>query len=639
MKDGFIKVGAATIEISVANPDKNKINIVKAVKSACKKGVKLLVMPELCITGYTCSDLFFLSALRESAMNALAYIAEKTALCDITFAVGLPISYASKLYNCAAVVSRGNIIGIVPKCNIPNYSEFYESRHFSSGSEIADGTTINLFGKDIPFGKGLVFASDRCENFRFGVEICEDLWVPDTPSTDLCKKGANIILNLSASDEVIGKADYRRTLVSSTSARLVCGYVYADASFTESTQDMVFSSHHIIAENGTVLSENEPFSENSLVTSEIDVERIAAERRRMTTYKENPCRFIPFSHNTDHTSLTRSVDKNPFVPADNKKISERCDLILKIQSHGLRRRIMHTNARKIVIGVSGGLDSTLALLVMVRAMDMLKRDRSDIIAVTMPCFGTTGRTRSNAEVLCSQFGVTFTEVPIASAVKQHFNDIGQDADVHDITYENGQARERTQILMDIANKENGMVIGTGDLSELALGWCTYNGDHMSMYGVNSSIPKTLVRYLVKYEADTALADGKNELSDVLYDILDTPVSPELLPPKDGEIQQKTEDIIGPYELHDFFLYYTVRFGYTDKKIFRLAKYAYNGLYDDDTIRRWLDTFMRRFFSHQFKRSCMPDGVKVGSVTLSPRGDWRMPSDADSQCFRTVFNME
>ena len=630
MKQGFIKTAAGTIEIAVADTDSNPDRIIERIKEADGEAVNLLVLPELCLTGYTCGDLFFSDRLLDSVEPALNRICEATRdLYPITV-LGLPFRYAGKLYNCAAVIQQGKILGLVPKTHIPAYGEFYEMRQFSSASKLGEKIhTISLCGQSLPFGKNLIFASKELPDYCFGVEICEDLWVSCPPSAALTAAGANIICNPSASDEIIGKEAYRRLLVSSASARMICGYVYCNASPSESTQDMVFSRHHIIAENGTLLAENKPFDNASLLISEIDTARISHERHRTTTFESSLCpetETVYFSQKIHETKLTRAFERNPFVPPYDDQIKERAEAILRIQSYGLKKRMEHAHAKTAVIGISGGLDSTLALLVTVRAVDLLGEDRKNIRTITMPCFGTTKRTKSNAVKLCEQLGVSIEEINITDAVKQHFSDIGHDEKTLDTTYENSQARERTQVLMDIANKTGGLVIGTGDLSELALGWATYNGDHMSMYGVNTSVPKTLVRYIVRYEAERS----KKELSDVLFDILDTPVSPELLPADgNGEIAQKTEDLVGPYELHDFFLYHMARFGSSPAKIYRLAKYAYHGAYSDEIILHWLKIFVRRFFNQQFKRSCMPDGPKVGSVTLSPRGDLRMPSDASS----------
>ena len=630
MKYGFIKVAAASPRVTVADTKKNAEAIIAAASAANEKGVKLLVTPELGVSAYTCGDLFHQKRLIDSVGEALAKIALETAGMPMIIVVGAPLRRGASLFNCAVVIYRGEILGVVPKSNIPNYGEFYELRHFTPAPDETDGK-ISVNGREVPFGKDLVFASAEMPEFVFGCEICEDLWVPAPPSVRLAEAGATIICNLSASDETVGKAQYRRSLVSGQSARLLAGYIYADAGCGESTQDMVFAGHDIIAENGAILSESKPFGNASglpMVITEIDVQKLSAERVRMNTFRSGEsagCRRIEFAMPLTDTPLTRLIERRPFVPDSRTEREERCEAILAMQSYGLRKRIEHAHAKCAVVGISGGLDSCLALLVSVRAMDLLGRPRTDVIAVTMPCFGTTKRTRSNAELLCERLGVTFRCVDIKAAVNQHFKDIGHDENVFDVVYENSQARERTQIIMDIANAEGGMVIGTGDLSELALGWATYNGDHMSMYGVNASIPKTLVRHIVRYFADTA---EDKQLSDVLLDILDTPVSPELLPAdKNGEIAQKTEDLVGPYDLHDFFLYYFLRFGFTPEKLEYLANYAFAGEFDSATIRKWLSTFIRRFFVQQFKRSCLPDGPKVGSVTLSPRGDWRMPSDA------------
>ncbi len=622
MKDGFIKTAAASFDVTVADCVTNAEKITEIIKNSAKNGVRLLALPELCITGYTCSDLFLQSELLEGAKTALKSICENTKSADIIAVVGLPISKNSRLYNCAAVLYKGEILGIVPKANIPNYNEFYEKRHFCPAPK--NNSALTLFDKEIPFGTNLIFACADMKNFTFAAEICEDLWVAAPPSVNHAKNGANIIVNLSASNEVIGKCEYRRSLVSGQSARLVCGYVYCSAGDGESTTDTVFASHHIIAENGVVLKENTLF-ENGLIQTEIDVDRIDGERRKIGSYQTEVSpdyKTISFDMQKTVTELTREIPQTPFVPGDALKIDERCSLILTMQAMGLKKRIVHTRAKGVVIGISGGLDSTLALLAAVRAFDILKRSRTEITAISMPCFGTTSRTKSNAEKLCTAMGVTFKTVDIKKAVNQHFEDIGHDPNNFDVVYENSQAREREQVLMDYANKTGALVVGTGDLSELALGWATYNGDHMSMYGVNAGVPKTLVRYLVRHAKK--LFDGEN-IGEILDDILATPVSPELLPPKEGEIAQKTEELVGPYELHDFYLYYAVRFAFPPKKVLRLAKYAFS--YNDEILVHWLKTFYRRFFAQQFKRSCLPDGPKIGSVSLSPRGDWRMPSDA------------
>lgn len=622
MKDGFIKCGAISTQITVGDTVSNAQKIVEAVKNAAKKGVKLLVFPELCVTGYTAGDLFLQDRLLASADEAVAYILQKTASSDVVFAVGAPIIKYGKIFNCAIVIYKGEILGVVPKTNIPNYSEFYEGRYFTSGEGIIL-SQITVAGRSCPFGQ-IVFTNTYDSDYSFGVEICEDMWVATPPSCELVAKGARIILNLSASDEVVGKSGYRRLLVQSASGRLNCGYVYADAGEGESTTDMVFAGHNIIAEGGTILQESKPFGDGVAI-SEIDVKKLSYEiRKNNTSLTSEEDAVVYFDQKPAECELTRKFSPTPFVPSSEEERQERCELILTMQAKGLLKRILHTGTQKLVVGLSGGLDSALALLVMVKAADMAGLDRKSVLAVTLPCFGTTKRTKSNAQILAEGLSVDFKEVNISKAVNQHFEDIGQPKDKYDVTFENAQARERTQVLMDIANKSGGLVIGTGDLSELALGWATYNGDHMSMYGVNASIPKTLVRYLVKYYADTA---KEEKVKKALYDILDTPVSPELLPAKDGEISQCTENIVGPYELHDFFIYYAVRWGFEPKKIYRIANCAFEGKYDKETILKWLKSFYKRFFTQQFKRSCIPDGPKVGSVTLSPRGDWRMPSDA------------
>lgn len=624
MKNGFVKVAAATPDIRVADVEFNTQNIINAMEEAQKNGAKILVFPELCVTGYTCSDLFDHSVLLKASRKALLEIAENTNDKDMLVFVGAPLEVNGKLYNVAAAMNQGEIIGFTTKTFLPNYGEFYEMRQFTPGPQTVREITFE--GKKIPFGPQILFQAEGMEELVVAAEICEDVWSPIPPSIQAALEGATVIVNCSASDETIGKDTYRRALISGQSARLISGYIYANAGEGESTTDLVFGGHNIIAENGTVLKESSRYV-NEIIYSEIDLQRITGERRKNTTFQpldEETLVRVPFTVEETKTFLTRTFPKKPFVPSDEQTRAQRCEEILTIQAMGLKKRLAHTNARTAVVGISGGLDSTLALLVTARAFDMLGRDKKDIIAVTMPCFGTTDRTYQNACEMSKKVGATLIEVPIADAVNVHFRDIGHDPEDHSVTYENCQARERTQVLMDIANKTWGMVIGTGDLSELALGWATYNGDHMSMYGVNASVPKTLVRHLVKYAAD----DTKDEaLKNVLYDVLDTPVSPELLPPKDGDIAQKTEDLVGPYELHDFFLYFMLRFGYEPSKIFRIACMTFDGEYDKETIFKWLETFCRRFFSQQFKRSCLPDGPKVGTVALSPRGDWRMPSDA------------
>ena len=624
MKNGFVKVAAATPDIRVADVEFNTQNIINAMEEAQKNGAKILVFPELCVTGYTCSDLFDHSVLLKASRKALLEIAENTNDKDMLVFVGAPLEVNGKLYNVAAAMNQGEIIGFTTKTFLPNYGEFYEMRQFTPGPQTVREITFE--GKKIPFGPQILFQAEGMEELVVAAEICEDVWSPIPPSIQAALEGATVIVNCSASDETIGKDTYRRALISGQSARLISGYIYANAGEGESTTDLVFGGHNIIAENGTILKESSRYV-NEIIYSELDLQRITGERRKNTTFQpldEETLVRVPFTVEETKTFLTRTFPKKPFVPSDEQTRAQRCEEILTIQAMGLKKRLAHTNARTAVVGISGGLDSTLALLVTARAFDMLGRDKKDIIAVTMPCFGTTDRTYQNACEMSKKVGATLIEVPIADAVNVHFRDIGHDPEDHSVTYENCQARERTQVLMDIANKTWGMVIGTGDLSELALGWATYNGDHMSMYGVNASVPKTLVRHLVKYAADDTTDEA---LKNVLYDVLDTPVSPELLPPKDGDIAQKTEDLVGPYELHDFFLYFMLRFGYEPSKIFRIACMTFDGEYDKETIFKWLETFCRRFFSQQFKRSCLPDGPKVGTVALSPRGDWRMPSDA------------
>ena len=624
MKNGFVKVAAATPDIRVADVEFNTQNIINVMEEAQKNGAKILVFPELCVTGYTCSDLFDHSVLLKASRKALLEIAENTSDKDMLVFVGAPLEVNGKLYNVAAAMNQGEILGFTTKTFLPNYGEFYEMRQFTPGPQTVREITFE--GKKIPFGPQILFQAKGMEELVVAAEICEDVWSPIPPSIQAALEGATVFVNCSASDETIGKDTYRRALISGQSARLISGYIYANAGEGESTTDLVFGGHNIIAENGTILKESSRYV-NEIIYSEIDLQRITGERRKNTTFQpldEETLVRVPFTIEETKTFLTRTFPKKPFVPSDEQTRAQRCEEILTIQAMGLKKRLAHTNARTAVVGISGGLDSTLALLVTARAFDMLGRDKKDIIAVTMPCFGTTDRTYQNACEMSKKVGATLIEVPIADAVNVHFRDIGHDPEDHSVTYENCQARERTQVLMDIANKTWGMVIGTGDLSELALGWATYNGDHMSMYGVNASVPKTLVRHLVKYAADDTTDEA---LKNVLYDVLDTPVSPELLPPKDGDIAQKTEDLVGPYELHDFFLYFMLRFGYEPSKIFRIACMTFDGEYDKETIFKWLETFCRRFFSQQFKRSCLPDGPKVGTVALSPRGDWRMPSDA------------
>ncbi len=634
VKDGFIKVAACTPEIRVADCAYNRAKAAELAREASDAGAKLIVFPELCLTGYTCQDLFWQPRLLYAARDALLTFAEDTSDLDALIFIGLPFEAGRKLYNVAAVLSHGQILALIPKSHLPSYNEFYEGRHFTPGSRRT--VSVPLGEREVPFGTDVIFTCPNMPDLAVACEICEDLWVPCPPSIRHAGAGATVIVNLSASDEMAGKDSYRRDLVSGQSARLVCGYVYASAGDGESTTDLVFSGHNIIAENGSVLAESPRFK-NGFVSTELDVSRLVSERRRMTTYPpvdDEDYTVITFGLKTEETSLTRRFASRPFVPGGKEDRDRRCDEILTMQAKGLEKRLRHTGCRGAVIGISGGLDSTLALLVTARAFDLCGIPRENIIAVTMPCFGTTDRTYNNACRLTSGIGATLRNIPISEAVRLHFRDIGQSEDVHDVTYENSQARERTQVLMDTANKTGGLVIGTGDLSELALGWATYNGDHMSMYAVNVSVPKTLVRHLVRYFADTC---GAGELSATLYDILDTPVSPELLPPEDGVISQKTEDLVGPYELHDFFLYYMLRAGYSPKKIFRIACRAFEGEYEPDVIMRWLRVFIKRFFSQQFKRSCLPDGPKVGSVAVSPRGDLRMPSDACARVWLDELN--
>ena len=693
MRDGFVKVAALTPAIRVADVDYNVDACVAAAREAAGEGARVIVLPELAITAYTCDDLFWQDALLDAAAHGLARLVRETAALDALLLAGVPLRVNGKLYNCAAVASRGRLLGLVPKRNIPTYNEFYEGRHFCAGPAEVEWLALSRLGLDapataggeggdlsgesfddeVPFGSRLLFVCDELPGLVVGAEICEDLWVPDPPSTALAQAGATLVCNLSASNELVGKADYRRSLVGSTSARLVCAYMYASAGWGESTQDLVFGGHDLVCENGRVLAETKPLADAGLArvgeghaavgaSAVIDVQLLAADRRRMSTFEtlsspdDHGFTVVPFSLGVSETSLAgRLVDPHPFVPADRARRSERCEEIFAIQAHGLAKRLAHTHSRRAVVGVSGGLDSTLALLVCARAFDLLGLDRAGILAITMPGFGTTVRTHDNARTMSEALGCELREISIAAAVRQHFADIGHDEADHSVTYENAQARERTQILMDIANREGGLVVGTGDLSELALGWATYNADHMSMYGVNAGVPKTLVRHLVRYVADEAAAGGEAglatagaagqagaDLASVLYDVLDTPVSPELLPATgDGKISQKTEDLVGPYELHDFFLYNVLRCGFGPAKVYRLALEAFGGryasgtdaddaavgTYDAEAVMKWLRKFYWRFFSQQFKRSCLPDGPKVGTVAVSPRGDLRMPSDA------------
>lgn len=672
MNYGFIKSACCSPLVTVGDVSSNAELIVSCAKEARKNGAQIIIFPELCLTGYTCSDLFLQDALLKSSIEGLKTVIASTKDLDAVIALGLPLSDGKALYNVAAVIFKGKLVAIVPKSYIPNYAEFYERRHFMPFSEqVKSSLSFNsdpVF-ENVPVGTNILICDKKNPSLKIGIEICEDLWVPLSPSTSLALNGATVIANLSGSNEIIGKAGYRKTLVSAHSAKNLCAYLYANAGNGESTTDLVFSGHSIIAENGTILAEKKPF-EDGILYADIDIERLIHERIRTTTFascaqnqKLEPVQTVYVEFEDVKSELTRFISPSPFVPSDTEARKERCEEVIELQAQGLAKRLRHTHAKTAVIGLSGGLDSTLALLVTCRAFDLCGLDRSKIQSITMPCFGTTDRTYNNACLLAEKTGSTLKEIRIADAVRQHFKDIGHDESIHDVTYENCQARERTQILMDIANKSGGLVIGTGDLSEQALGWATYNGDHMSMYGVNGSIPKTLVRYLVKWFADEAedfqineetankwsevefngiteklKESAKTSLSKVLYDILDTPVSPELLPPDGQNIAQKTEDLVGPYELHDFFLYYVLRFGFTPKKIFFLAKQTFikqpesegnKAKYSEEIIKKWLTSFYKRFFQQQFKRSCMPDGAKVGTVNLSPRGDWRMPSDASA----------
>lgn len=625
MNYGFVKVCAATVPVKVADVNYNTQNIIKAIEESCSSGSRLTVFPELCVTGYTCGDLFNQSALIEAAGSALGEICKSTKGKKILVFVGAPVSLSGRLYNCAVAISDGKILGVVPKTHIPDYAEFYEKRHFSPAPQ--EVGTAEIAGQTVPFGTKIIFKAQNMPRFTVAAEICEDLWAPASPSVCHAQAGANIIVNLSCSDETVGKAEYRRDLVKIQSGKLLCAYIYSDAGDGESTTDMVYAGHNVVAENGAILCESKLF-ENGLLYADTDVELIENERRRMagSFYGEDRADYLTVNFQTDgrEVEITRTFPKLPFVPQEGAELSERAERILSIQSKGLEKRLLHTNAKTAVIGVSGGLDSALALLVTARAFKALGKPASDIIAVTMPGFGTTEKTKNNSLLLAEELGAAVRTIPITQSVLRHFKDIGHDPEVYDVTYENAQARTRTMILMDLANKTGGLVIGTGDLSELALGWATYNGDHMSMYAVNSSVPKTLVKHLVGYEA---LKLGGNA-EKVLKDILNTEISPELLPPdKEGKITQKTEDLVGPYVLHDFFLYFAIRRGFAPEKVYYIAKRTFNGEFADEVILKWLKNFYKRFFAQQFKRSCIPDGVKVGSVTLSPRGDWRMPSDA------------
>lgn len=630
MNYGFFRAASASLNLKVADPQYNKNSIINAIEAAEKEGARLLVTPELSVTGYTCADLFFTFALQNAANDALAQITATTKDKNIAVLLGMPVPFFGSLYNCAVLVRGGKIIGAVPKKHIANYNEFYEKRWFASGFDFETVQDISICGFDVKIGDQIF---DLGGGAMLGVELCEDLWVPAPPSSQLVQSGANIIANLSASDEYVSKAQYRKSLVENQSARCVCGYVYAGAGPCESTTDLVFSGATLIAENGSVAAEGNRFDfENQIVYADLDIEKLSALRRNNMSFsnKIGTVQIVSAPvQNNENDLKHRFVDPHPFVPADDEMRRERCREIFAIQSCGLAKRISHVGSAGAIVGISGGLDSTLALLVAAGAMKRLGKSAADIIGITMPGFGTTGRTYNNALELMRRLGVQIKEIDIKAACEQHMRDIEHNSEIHDITYENTQARERTQILFDMANKHNMLLVGTGDLSELAMGWCTYNGDHMSMYGVNASVPKTLVRYLVEYVASVS----DKETAAVLYDILDTPVSPELLPPdENGNIAQKTEENIGPYELHDFFLYNFVRFGFSKEKLIMLAQKAFEDKYSPAVIEKWASVFMRRFFISQFKRSCIPDSPKVGSVSLSPRGDWRMPSDASFNAF-------
>ena len=624
MKDGFIRIGCASFEIQLGHIEYNALQIIDYVKKANLEGIKILVFPELCLTGYTLEDLFYQKRVLHEVDLQLQYIMDNTKDIDMLFVVGCPLTHHNQLYNCAVIFHKGKILGVVPKTHIPTYHEFYEGRHFASASQQL--TEIAIHKNKYPFGTQIIFEDQNHPSIKIGIEICEDVWVPLPPSTHHCLNGATLILNPSASNNLTSKSDYRKLLISSHSARLMCGYAYCNAGLGESSTDVVFSNHHLIAENGTILEESIQY-ENGIIYTDMDLEKVTSERIEMNTYQNmnESYLYVPFEFSNQTLELERHYDAYPFVPNDLASRDTRCQEVFDIQIHGLIQRLKAAHIKKVVIGISGGLDSTLALLVASMAYKKLGYPSTDIIAVTMPCFGTTSRTKNNALKMMEELNVTALTVDITASVLQHFQDIRQDKNKHDVTYENCQARERTQVLMDIANKEGGIVIGTGDLSEVALGWSTYNGDHMSMYAVNVSVPKTLVRYLVDYVS--TLYQGQR-LEEILKDILDTPVSPELLPAKDNEITQKTEDIVGPYVLHDFFLYHHARFHYEPSKLYRIACHTFKDDYTPETIKKWLTVFYRRFFTQQFKRSCIPDGPKVGSVALSPRGDLRMPSDAN-----------
>lgn len=629
MNYGMFRVASASLKLKMADPEYNKNEIIKAIDKALEEEVRLLVTPELSVTGYTCADLFFTRALLDGSKKVVSEIVDYTKDKNIFVVIGAPCEYQCKLYNCAFVINNGEVVKIVPKKNLANYNEFYEKRWFATMDDEVYITEYECY-----MNPNSLVCLDEKDKIMLGIELCEDLWVPNPPSSQHVLEGANIIANLSASDEYVSKAEYRRNLVANQSARCICGYVYAGASVYESTTDLVFSGATLVAENGAILAEGERFSRENVITiADIDVEKLNTLRQKNMSFESNYTDYgITFDYcvkNENNDLKYRFVDPHPFVPADDEKRRERCQEIFAIQASGLAKRLEHVGSKGVVVGISGGLDSTLALLVCTEAMKILGRPNSDIMGITMPGFGTTDRTYTNALELMKSLGVTIKEISIKDACVQHFKDIEHNPDIKDITYENTQARERTQILFDMANKHGMLLAGTGDLSELAMGWCTYNGDHMSMYGVNASVPKTLVRYLVEYVANVI----PRQTAEILFDILDTPVSPELLPPdENGKITQKTENNIGPYELHDFFLYNFVRFGFTKEKIKRLAEKAFDGKYSSETIEKWLEVFFKRFFISQFKRSCIPDSPKVGTVSLSPRGDWRMPSDASFNAF-------
>jgi NAD+ synthase (glutamine-hydrolysing) len=634
MKDGFVKLALAVPPLRVGDCEYNIDEAIRLAYAASDGGAVVALFPELCVTGYSCSDLFYHSALLDSAEDALMTFSAETTGLDTLFFIGVPVGVHGKIYNCCAVFHRGRLLGLIPKTSLPNYNEFYEARQFTPAPDKV--FELDFTDQRCPFGTKLLFAHERLRELVIGAEICEDMWCQTPPSASHCAAGATLICNISASPESVAKPEYRRELTRMHSGRHLCAYAYTSAGPDESTTDLIYSGHAFVCEYGSVIAENPPFGGAELTFAEVDVRRIAYERRKLSSFSSshNPeYTYITFNTKLRETKLTRTFTRTPFVPASRDDRDKRCSLILDMQAAALAKRLRHAGSKTAVVGISGGLDSTLALIVTVRTLDRLGRPRTDAYGITMPCFGTGTRTKSNAERLCRLLGVTFRDIPIDKSVSQHLADIGHDAETYDITYENAQARERTQVLMDIANQTGGLVVGTGDLSEMALGWSTYNGDHMSMYNVNCSVPKTLVRYLVAYYADIC---GNAELAATLRDILDTPVSPELIPSKDGEISQRTEEIIGEYELHDFFLYYMIRCGFDPAKTLRVAKLAFDGKYDEEHIEKTLRLFVRRFFAQQFKRSCTPDGVKLGTVSLSPRGDWRMPSDASPAAWMSLL---